>query len=1077
MNETPLKSSISAASAPAHGRERARARDGRPSSPASCEEARQRLRMAIWRPEEEAVADLIAAVPLSVADRARVRDQAIRIIETSRTMRDEQGTLDAFLHEFGLTNEEGVALMCLAEALLRIPDPETQDMLIAEKISLGDWKSHLGNTENLFVNAGVWALMLTGRVVRLDDEVEADPTRLVRRLVRRAGEPVIRRAVNQAMRIMGRQFVFGRSMKEALARRARQPVERRLMSFDMLGEGARTAAAADRYFRLYHESIAAVGEAAAGEGERPEERSSVSIKLSALHPRYEDVQWARLEAEMLPRLKELARDACRFGIQLTIDAEEAARLDVSLRLFEALARDPDFEDWNGLGLAVQAYQKRAPFLLDWLLLLARETGRRIPVRLVKGAYWDSEIKHAQELGVPDFPVWTRKSATDACYLVCARRLLDEPDAFYPQFATHNAHTVAAIDTMAEAEADFEFQRLHGMGTVLYDAAARTLAERRRLRTYAPVGAHRDLLPYLVRRLLENGANSSFVNRFLDAGTPAADLARDPFALLDEASPKRHPRIAPPPALYGPRRRNSRGIDLQNPAEREPLLAALAPLADKQVEAAGLIAGKEAGGDPIAVHAPADHRRMVGTARPAGSQEIETALATAAAAWRDWNALGGHHRAGILRAMADQLEAHRTRLVHLIVHEAGRTLSDAISEVREAVDFCRYYALEAEDKFGGPMRLPGPTGERNELMLTGRGVFCCISPWNFPLAIFTGQIAAALAAGNAVIAKPAEQTPLVAHAAVRLFHEAGVPEEVLHLLLGTGPEVAAPIVADPRIAGVAFTGSTETAWAINETLARRGGPIVPLIAETGGFNAMVVDSTALAEQVADDVMTSAFSSAGQRCSALRLLMVQDEVADEMIEMILGAMRERRVGLPENPATDIGPVIDKEALDRLAGHLLRLRRDARLLGSGETTAETAHGTFLAPHVFEIGDLRPLSCGEVFGPVLHVLRWKGEELPDLMHRLRETGYGLTFGIHTRLERRWEWLFTESIAGNVYINRNMIGAVVGVQPFGGTGLSGTGPKAGGPHTLLRYATERVKTLNTAAIGGNTELFNLGEE
>ncbi len=1033
------------------------------------------MRAAIWRAEEEAVADLIASPPQGVGERAKVRDKAIRIIETSRSMRDEQGTLDAFLHEFGLTNEEGVALMCLAEALLRIPDPETQDMLIAEKISLGDWKSHLGNTENLFVNAGVWALMLTGRVVRLDEEVETDPTRLVRRLVRRAGEPMIRRAVNQAMRIMGRQFVFGRTMKEALSRREKQPAARRLMSFDMLGEGARTAAAAERYFHLYRESLAAVGEAAGMEGERPEERSSVSIKLSALHPRYEDVKWGRLESEMLPRLKELALDARRFGVQLTIDAEEAARLDVSLRLFEALARDPDLEAWDGLGLAVQAYQKRAPFLLDWLALLARDTGRRIPVRLVKGAYWDSEIKHAQELGVPDFPVWTRKSATDACYLVCARRLLDEPDAFYPQFATHNAHTVAAIDTMAEPKADFEFQRLHGMGTVLYDAAARVLDRPRRLRTYAPVGAHRDLLPYLVRRLLENGANSSFVNRFLDAETPAADLARDPFALLDEANPKRHPRIAPPPALYGSRRRNSRGLDLQNPAEREPLLAALSALADERTEVASLVSGKEVGAKPIAVHAPADRRKIIGTARQARACDIAAALEAATCASREWNARGGRHRADILRAMADQLEAHRTRLIHLIVHEAGRTLADAISEVREAVDFCRYYAVEAEEKFA-PAHLPGPTGERNELILEGRGVFCCISPWNFPLAIFTGQVAAALAAGNSVIAKPAEQTPLVAHAAVRLFHEAGVPEDVLHLLLGTGPDVAAPLVADPRIAGVAFTGSTETAWAINETLARRGGPIVPLIAETGGFNAMVVDSTALAEQVADDAMISAFSSAGQRCSALRLLMVQDDVADEMIEMVLGAMTERRVGLPEDPATDIGPVIDEEALERLKGHLSRLTREARLLGRGETTPETAHGTFLAPHVFEIGDLSPLSCGEVFGPILHVLRWKGGELCDLMRRLRETGYGLTFGVHTRLERRWEWLFAESTAGNVYINRNMIGAVVGAQPFGGTGLSGTGPKAGGPHTLLRYATERVKTLNTAAIGGNTELFNLDE-
>ncbi|GIX17064.1 MAG: bifunctional protein PutA [Rhodothalassiaceae bacterium] len=1043
--------------------------------PAARDAIRTTMRAATCAHEEEALAALLATPPYDAALAARIREDAIALIERSRAMRDEQGTLDVFLHEFGLTNEEGVALMCLAEALLRIPDDETRDLFIAEKIGVGDWKKHLGRSEDVFVNAGVWALMLTGRVVRLDEATSRDPAGFLGRLVKRAGEPVIRRAVAEAMRIIGRQFVFGRTMKEALARRARQRPAWRLMSFDMLGEGARTTAAADRYFRLYEEAIAAVGHAAASEGDRPETRSSVSIKLSALHPRYEDVQWLRLERELLPRLHELARRARGHGIQLTIDAEEADRLDVSLRLFERLAADPDLAGWDGLGLAIQAYQKRAPHVVAFIAALAEETGRRIPVRLVKGAYWDSEIKHAQELGVADFPVWTRKSATDACYLTCAKALFEAGRHIYPQFATHNAYTLAAVRALAPEGADYEFQRLHGMGRVLYRAAEEQWGEGTfRLRTYAPVGAHRDLLPYLVRRLLENGANSSFVNRFLDAETPPAALATDPFAELRSLSPRRHPQIAPPPALYGPRRPNSAGLNLQQPQEREPLLAALARLDGEVMEAACLVSGKPCGGGSVEIRRPADRRRLVGRARLARPEDLEAALSAAVRAQRGWDALGGARRAAALRAMADQLEAHRDRLIHLIVHEAGRTLADAVAEVREAVDFCRYYAVEAEDRFERPMALPGPVGERNTLHLAGRGVFLCISPWNFPLAIFTGQIAAALAAGNAVIAKPAEQTPLIAHAAVRLFHEAGVPEDVLHLLLGTGEEVAAPLVADRRIAGVAFTGSTETAQIIHRTLATRGGPIVPLIAETGGFNAMVVDSTALAEQVTDDVLASAFSSAGQRCSALRLLMVQQEVADEMLEMITGALAERRVGLPENPATDIGPIIDEEARGRLEGHLARLANSARPLAEGILSPETAHGVFLAPRIFEIADLEPLSCGEVFGPVLHVLRYRLADLDRLMAELRATQYGLTFGIHSRLESRWEKLFAASLAGNVYVNRNMIGAVVGVQPFGGTGLSGTGPKAGGPHTLLRYATERVMTVNTAAVGGNAELFRL---
>ena len=1046
-----------------------------PTSPPSppLDQARRRLRSATYADEGAAAAALLDAVPLDDPARAAATTMAQTIVRRSRAMRAEQGTLDAFLHEFGLSNQEGVALMCLAEALLRIPDARTQDALIAEKIRTGDWASHLGKSGSPFVNAGVWALMLTGRVIKLDQEVRRDPGRFIEDLVKRAGEPVIRKAVNQAMRIMGRQFVFGRTIAEALARRDKRPPAGRLFSFDMLGEGARTAAAAARYFELYRTAIEAVGGAEADPDAPPEARSSVSIKLSALHPRYEAVKWAQLEAGMLPRLEALALRARQLGMQLTIDAEEADRLDVMLSLFERLARMPSLAAWDGLGLAVQAYQKRAPRVIDWLAALARETGRRIPVRLVKGAYWDSEIKHAQMLGMPDYPVWTRKATTDLCYLVCAGKLFAAGDAFYPQFASHNAHTIAAVAAMAKG-APCEFQRLHGMGDILYRAVAETLDTMPPVRTYAPVGAHRDLLPYLVRRLLENGANSSFVNRFMDDSVAVAEVARDPVAEVAADPEARHPAIPAPPALYGPSRKNSAGVNLADTAQREALLAAIEEERRRSFDGPTLVSGKPAGGERVAITSPADREATVGYTTLAGPDDREAALAAAHAAFPAWNRLGGAARAGILRAMADALEAHRASLVALMAREAGKTLADGIAEVREAVDFCRYYAAEADAKFGTPARLPGPTGESNELSLEGRGVFLSISPWNFPLAIFTGQLAAALAAGNTVIAKPAEQTPLVASYAVTLFHEAGVPADALHLLAGTGPEVAAPLVADARIAGVAFTGSTETAQIINRTLAAREGPIPVLIAETGGQNAMVVDSTALAEQVTDDVMISAFNAAGQRCSALRILCLQAEIADEMIAMITGALAERQVGDPLDPATDIGPIIDAEARAGLMAHIEKMSERSAPLARGTLDPALDRGTFLAPHIFEIDSIASLER-EVFGPVLHVLRYRVEALDALMADLAATGYGLTFGVHSRLESRWNALLEKSLAGNVYVNRNMIGAVVGVQPFGGRGLSGTGPKAGGPHYLPRFATERVKTVNTAAIGGNTELFRLG--
>lgn len=1001
--------------------------------------ARYRLRHAYLRDEADAVAALLAAAPLDHAARGMVSESAHAIVEQGRNSPSDSSALDAFLHEFDLANQEGVALMCLAEALLRIPDTATQDELISGILRSADWASHRGHSASLFVNASVWALMLTGSVLELGERRDDHLSDRLSRAVARLGEPAIRHAVKQAVRIMSGQFVYGRTIAEALTRMNAQPPEQRLCSFDMLGEGARTSKDAQRYFERYRAAIAGVGQAGGAQ--------SVSIKLSALHPRYEDVQHLRVMGELLPRLKLLAQDAMISGLQLTIDAEEADRLDLSLSLFEALAADTDLRAWNGLGLAVQAYQKRSAHVIDWLIGLAAQTGRRFPVRLVKGAYWDTEIKRAQELGLADYPVYTQKSSTDVSYLVCAHKMLTARDAFTCQFATHNAHTIAAITHMAAAAGDvpFEFQRLHGMGEDVYAAAAKVLGARPKIRVYAPVGAHEDLLPYLVRRLLENGANTSFINRFHDAQAPAREIAADPLAVVEALTDPRHPRIPLPRELYGAARRNSQGINLADPLARHALLSE--------------------------IHAAA--KTPVSAPREALEHDIENAVREARSAQPAWDRLGGPARAEILRALADLIESQRALLMHLLMREAGKTVADAQSEVREAADFCRYYAQQADIHFTAPMLLAGPVGERNELSLHGRGIFACISPWNFPLAIFTGQIAAALAAGNAVIAKPAEQTPIIAACALRMFHQAGVPEAALHLLTGPGKTLGAALTADDRIDGVVFTGSIDTAKSIARTLASRAGPIVPLIAETGGVNAMIVDSSALGEQVADDVMISAFGSAGQRCSALRLLFIQDNVADRIIELLAGAIRERGLGDPADPATDIGPVIDARAHAALSAHVARMQREAKLVAAGAVSTDLQQAHFFAPHIFELHDAKQLS-GEVFGPILHVVRFAADDLEQVIERIREMRFGLTFGLHSRIEERWDRLSAEGLAGNMYVNRSMTGAVVGVQPFGGHGLSGTGPKAGGPYYLPRFATERVISINIAAVGGNPELFRL---
>jgi RHH-type proline utilization regulon transcriptional repressor/proline dehydrogenase/delta 1-pyrroline-5-carboxylate dehydrogenase len=1018
--------------------------------------------------ETDAVAVILAAAELPLAAHRRIAAVACRLVAAVRGKRLDKGGIDAFLHEYALSSPEGVALMCLAEALLRIPDTDTIDLLIRDKLASADWASHLGHSGSLFVNASTWALMLTGRLLRNED-ADGDLAGVLHRFAVRSGEPVVRQAALAAMRILGRQFVIGRTIDEALGRAAASERHGYRHSYDMLGEAARTAADAARYHAAYRHAIDRIGAAAAGKPVA--EAPGISVKLSALHPRYEEAQRDRVVGELLPRLVDLATAARAANIGLTIDAEEADRLELSLDLVEAVAFAPSLAGWDGLGLAVQAYQKRALTVIDWLGDLAARSGHRLMVRLVKGAYWDSEIKRAQERGLDSYPVFTRKVATDVSYLACAKRLFATGDAVYPQFATHNAHTLAAILELAGKRTDWEFQRLHGMGEALYDEVVDRMA--RPCRIYAPVGSHEDLLAYLVRRLLENGANTSFVNRIVDEGQPIDTIIADPIARLSRLSVKPHPRIPLPRDLFRPERANSSGLDLADPRTLADLHEGFAAALRRSADGGPIVSGAELRGTAIPVFDPADRRREIGKVSTADTALVETALAAASRAAPDWDRTPAEIRAAVLEAAAERYEHDRYDLMALIVREGGRTIPAALSEVREAVDYLRYYAARARADFAAAAPLPGPTGEQNRIALHGRGVFACISPWNFPLAIFTGQVAAALAAGNAVIAKPAEQTPLVAAAAVRRLLAAGVPANVLHLLPGSGDTVGTALVADQRVAGVAFTGSTDTARHINRALAARSGPIAPLIAETGGQNAMIVDSSALAEQVVADVLTSAFDSAGQRCSALRLLYVQDDIADRLLPMLTGAMAELRIGDPALLATDIGPVIDADARVALQRHADRMAREARLLFQCELPAATEPGIFFAPRVYEIDSAKRLD-GEVFGPVLHVIRWRTDRLDQILDEVEATGYALTLGIHSRVDVTVRHILDRLGIGNSYVNRNMIGAVVGVQPFGGERFSGTGPKAGGPRYLYRFATERTVSTDTTASGGNATLLSL---
>ena len=1028
---------------------------------------RTELRLA-YRAEEESVVDQrIVQARLNPGALGEANATARALVKGVRA--HKPSGLDAFLQAYDLGSDEGVAMMCLAEALLRIPDAHTADELIADKLAGPDWAEKLGQSDSSFVNAATFSLLLTGKVLEGAQDRSDNWKAALGRAVGRLGEPVVRTAVREAMKILGRNFVFGRNIDEAL-RRAKPERDQGLShSFDMLGEAARTIEDAERYAEAYRNALDRIAkEAKGGFAKSP----GISVKLSALHPRYEWSHADEAKAYIYPVLLELAAKASAADVHLTIDAEEADRLELQMDLLEALLGEDSLfaNGWGGLGIAIQAYQKRSVPLCEWVVGAARAHGRKLMVRLVKGAYWDTEIKATQVAGLPDYPVFTRKIATDVSYLASAKVLLAATDAIYPAFATHNANTIAAIKALA-GKTPFEFQRLHGMGEGLYEELARLEKgigdPLTPVRIYAPVGSHKELLAYLVRRLLENGANSSFVNRIADEQVSLDELVRDPVADLEALQPKRNPKIMLPGDLFGPARKNSAGVDLSDPLVREPLMQRLKALEGRSWTAKpGLGKGE---GRPIV--SPHDHRIKVGTTFEATAAEVDQMVRAGHAAQVAWDSLGGEKRAQLLERTADLYEEHAEQFFSLCTREAGKTLIDGVLEVREAVDFLRFYASEARRQFTKPLPLPGPTGEQNELRLHGRGVIAAISPWNFPLAIFTGLVSAPLAAGNAVIAKPAGQTPLIGALAIELMHQAGIPKDIVQLAPGSGRVVGGTLTAHPLLSGVVFTGSTETARMINRTLAERDGPIIPFVAETGGQNAMIVDSSALPEQVARDVISSAFQSAGQRCSALRVLFVQEDVADGMIAMISGAMEALTVGDPSDLKTDVGPVIDEAAKKVLDDHLKWLDKNAKKICRLKEPKEAENGCFVAPAFYEIDSLSQLNQ-ENFGAILHVVRFAGDELDTVVEAINTTGYGLTLGLQSRIDSVRDYVEEHARVGNFYVNRNQIGAVVESQPFGGEGLSGTGPKAGGPHYVARFATERVTCIDTTAAGGNATLM-----
>ena len=1012
--------------------------------------------------EAEIIERLVSLAECPAKKQQVIEQQALRLAERARSLLLGQTSISSLLHEYDLRTEEGVLLMCMAEALLRIPDAETRARLVAEIIARGHWDEHLGHGSSLLVNASTWGLYFGSQVLEQPLLEGEQPQSVLQQLTARVGSKVAQSAMVQAVRLMADHFVMGADIIDAISRAQVEGHKR--VSFDCLGEAAQCQRDVDQYFDAYHTTIEEIGKNTTEE--RLFDQYSISLKLSALHPRYDSFKQQRIMDELLPRLRDLILRARAKHVQVTLDAEELDQLELSLRLFEALWRDSEIDGWSGFGLAVQTYQKRVLPLLQWLAALAQERGRTIPVRLVKGAYWDAEIKLTQQQGLSDYAVFTRKTATDVSYLACAGYMLQQGDSFYPQFATHNAYSIAWILNCASHN-NYEFQRLHGMGEEPYRALYEDVPDAPPCRVYAPVGQHNTLLPYLVRRLLENGANSSFVNQLADQELPPAFLVENPIERLSQ--PVRKPLIKPD-ALYAPERVNSSGLDLHSPDVAAKLEQVLAGQFQQQWSSAPLIDGQryEVASRPL--HNPADHDDEIGTLHEAEPVHVELAYKTCRQAVAGWQQLTMEQRASLLEACADLFEQQKIALMTRIIREGGRCIPDALSEVREAIDFLRYYASQAKRLQDESAELPGPTGEFNSLSLHGRGVVACISPWNFPLAIFSGQIAAALVVGNAVVAKPASATPITASLAVELMHKAGIPTGVLQLVPGDSRTIGPLLLEHPALAGVVFTGSLSGAQQINRALAQRSGPILPLIAETGGINVMIADSSALLDQLIPDVLTSAFNSAGQRCSALRVLLVQDEIADQVIQRLCECMEELAIGNPKWLATDIGPVINREAWQQLSSYCERMVKEVDLLHR-LSVVRCGRGHYLPPHLFEIPSLEILK-GETFGPVLHLLRYRKADLPKVIDQVNAMGYGLTLGLHSRLQSTTALVTAQARVGNIYINRNMIGAVVGSQPFGGEGLSGTGPKAGGPHYLLRFAHERTVSINTTAIGGNPELL-----
>ncbi|PCI59073.1 MAG: trifunctional transcriptional regulator/proline dehydrogenase/L-glutamate gamma-semialdehyde dehydrogenase [Gammaproteobacteria bacterium] len=1021
---------------------------------------RQQIRDFYRIDEDTAIARILPEADVNPSARSRAWERARKMVLQIRREQAGNGAIDALLNEYSLSSEEGVVLMCLAEALLRVPDKITQDALIRDKISQGQWSSHLGSSDSLFVNASSWGLLVTGSMVNYADDRNQHKFGLLKKTIGRLGEPVIRKSMNFAMKIMGKQFVMGETIEDATERARKKEQKGYVYSYDMLGEGARTMADAQRYFQSYVDAIRVIGNAANGQG--PTKSPGISIKLSAIHPRYEFTHQARVMAELVPKLKELCLLAKSYDIGLTIDAEESERLDISLDIIETVFSDSELAGWDGFGLAVQAYQKRAIFVIEWLRHLTLRVNRKMMVRLVKGAYWDSEIKNAQKDGMAHFPVFTRKSSTDVSYHACANKLLEYRDTIYPQFATHNAYTAATIIELANGETDnFEFQCLHGMGDSLYDQVVSN--DHIQCRIYAPCGHHEDLLAYLVRRLLENGANSSFVNAIVDDTKPVETLLDDPVEKTQRLTQKYNKQIVKPSDMFGSERENSNGLDLTDINEITPLKAALNNWFEKH-----LLNKNNLPDGANAVRNPANHQEIIGYHQHHNTEQMQQLIDNAQTAFTSWSKISVCERASLLERIANVIEEHREELIALCIKEAGKVAQDGIDEVREAIDFCRYYAGKAVEL-------------AQDDRLEARGVVLCISPWNFPLAIFLGQVAAAIATGNTVIAKPAEQTGLIALRTIELMKTVGIPENVVQAVVARGSQVGSVIIPDTRIKAVMFTGSTETGTRISQTLAERKGDQVPLIAETGGQNCMVVDSTALPEQVVDDVISSGFQSAGQRCSALRVLFLQEEIADKVITMLQGALAELHIGDPAQLSTDVGPVIDAKALASLNDHAKYMETHGKLLYQCELSTDVCDNNghfFFAPRLYEIADISVLTR-EVFGPCVHIVRFKAGEVENVIDNINSTGFGLTMGIHTRIEHRATELAQRSRAGNIYINRNMIGAVVGVQPFGGRSLSGTGPKAGGPNYLTRLVQEKVldnennkqeNTVNIAPLASNAQ-------